>query len=265
MSSQTRVGVVGARGRMGRIVADIFRQSGDEVVESDIDFGPAPAELAAICQVVVLAAPIPALEGILAELGPRTRPDGVTLDIASVKEGPVSAMLAHCQGEVIGGHPLFGPGVASPRGQVFFVCPARGTRWRDWLTARLELAGCRVVETTARDHDLLMAKVQALRHMLVCAFGLGLAELGFRPETELALAGQWFPALWDMLERQSSQPAGLFADLAVHNPHVPGAALALGRAASAVTAAYAAGDRSAIAALMDRAARVLERPSRQEP
>lgn len=246
------VGIIGGNGRMGRWLKARLEEDGHQVAVADIGNGPPLAQVAAACPVLVLAVPVPAVAQVMAQVGPFTRPDGLVLDIASLKQAPLEAMLSHARGEVIGGHPLCGPTAPSLAGQLFFVCPGRGTRWLAWLRAWLDRAGAQMVEMTADAHDRLMAQVQSLRHMLLLGLGSTLMEAGFDPARDLPLAGPWFRTLVGLLRHQGQQPADLYADLALHNPAAPALLAGLAQSLARIAQMTAAGDRQGLVRMMDQ-------------
>lgn len=250
--SKPLVGIIGGQGRMGRWLKTRLEEDGHEVRTADRGHGPPLRELAAACPVLVLAVPIPAVGEVMAQIGPHTRPDGVVLDIASLKEAPLRAMLAHARGEVLGGHPLCGPTAPSLAGQLFFLCPGRGGRWLAWLKAWLEKNGAKVVEMEAAAHDRLMAQVQTLRHMLLLGLGRTLMKVGFDFSRDLPLAGPWFGSLVGLLEHQGEQPGELYADLALHNPAAPRVLAALAQTLARIAELTAAGDRQGLVEMMDQ-------------
>jgi len=243
---------------MGSLLTGLLARAGYRVVVLDLRDGPVSWDELSRCPVVFLAVPIPALAGVVERIGPLTSPDGVVIDLCSLKEDPVRAMLVHCRGEVIGGHPLFGPDVGSLENQTFFVCPARSRRWLGWLKGFLRDQGARVIEIGPREHDDLMAVVQVLRHLLLTSFGLSLARLGFDPRTDPGVAGPWFTTLLDMLGRQLRQPPGLYADLAVHNPATGRICREFGRAAADSLQAFGSGDRRAISQVLEQVSAYLD-------
>ncbi len=220
------VGIIGGLGRMGRWLESRLTKAGCRVLIADASLGPVRPEMAAGCQVLMLAVPARAVEEVMAQVGPWTRPDGLVMDITSLKAVPLASMLAHARGEVVGCHPLFGPGARSARGQAVFVCPGRGERWLRWVEEFWGREGARVARIEPERHDRLMARVQSLRHLLLYGLGGALKDLGFTAE-DLDLAGPWFQGLMDILKHQARQPAGLYAELALGNPHAPAALAAL--------------------------------------
>jgi prephenate dehydrogenase len=212
------VGVIGGKGRMGRMLVRLLEESSQQLLVMDMADGSFRPEKAAQCLVLVLAVPVQAIEEVMIEVGPYTRDDGAVIDITSLKEAPLKSMLDHARGEVVGSHPLFGP-TCDPEGQTVFVCQGRGDVWSAWWRRLWKRAGAKVVEISPSRHDRLMAQVQTMRHLLISSLGSALQSLGFDPEDDLPLAGPWFGSLWELMENQAAQPAGLYTDLALANPH----------------------------------------------
>ncbi len=142
---------------------------GAEAAARAMDVGFGSLEAAAECEVVVVAVPVPAMEGVFEALAPRLRPGALVIDVGSVKMLPVSWMMAHLPAHVdlVATHPLFGP--QSARGGLaglrFVVCPVRGERHEQVATFGRSL-GLAVTVTTPEEHDREMAYVQALTHLI---------------------------------------------------------------------------------------------------
>ncbi len=244
------VSIVGGLGRMGSLLTGLFTDAGYPVHVADVSEDPIDWRSVAQSDVVVLATPISTIEDIAGRLGPFTREDGVVIDICSLKVSPIHSMLRHCRGEVIGSHPLFGPGVTSLQGQLVFICPARTERWIGWFRAFLEERGARLKDIDPAEHDRLMGTVQVLRHMLIFSFGRSLTKLGFDPEAHLSLAGPWFSQLMGMLKNQLGENPGLYPELSFPNPATPEVTAAFLKAASEVAKAYLNGDRNELVGLI---------------
>jgi prephenate dehydrogenase len=253
------VGVIGGKGRMGGFLVKLLEEAGQRPLVMDIADGSFDPERAAECLVLILAVPVQAIEEVMQAIGPYTRADGAVIDIASLKEAPLKAMLAHACGEVVGSHPLFGPS-CDPAGQTVFVCQGRGDMWASWWRGLWQRAGANVVEISPSRHDRLMAQVQTLRHLLISSLGLALESLGFDPEEDLPLAGPWFGSLWNLLDNQAAQPAGLYTDLALANPHAAAAVRALGQAVQETGSCLERGDRLNLARLLDRGVAMTVQP-----
>jgi prephenate dehydrogenase len=212
------IGIVGGMGRMGSMMGRVFADAGYAVQIADAKQGGMSLETIVENEVVILAVPIPDMEGVVREIGPYTRRDGVVIDIASIKQQPLRSMRQHCRGYVIGSHPLFGPRVRSLKDQIVFLCPEGPSPWLGWLRGFFTERGANVVEMDPERHDRLMAAVQVLRHILLLCFGHTLKNLDFEVSSHLPHSGQWFSQLVSMLLRQLEQPPELYADLAMYNP-----------------------------------------------
>ena len=127
---------------------------------------------------VVVSVPIDATEPVIRAIGPRLRDDALLMDVTSIKEAPVAAMLASTRASVVGTHPMFGPNVHSLQGQRVVVCRARGDEWANWVARMLQARGLMVQETTPAHHDRIMSVVQVLTHFQTQVLGLTLARLG---------------------------------------------------------------------------------------
>ncbi len=240
------IAIVGGLGRMGALMSASFREAGYHVTIADSQMGPISWEGVGKHQVILLAVPISAVDRVVRALGPFTRKDGVVVDIASLKEAPLRSMLAHCQGEVIGSHPLFGPAVSSLEGQLVFICPAKSSRWVQWFRAFLEDRGARVVDIDAAKHDRLMGSVQVLRHMLVFCFGRTLMRLDYDISSDLPLSGPWFSRLVEMLRNQVTENPDLYAELAFPNPVMDDVVALFAEEVESICAAYRSRDRTGL-------------------
>ena len=245
------INVIGGLGRMGALLARIFSSSGQNVRIFDPQLKQFSWEEAADADMVLAAVPIPAFEDVIKNLGPHTRPDGVVIDIASLKENPVNTMLQHCRGEVIGTHPLFGPSVSSLKDQLFFLCQARGEKWLVWFKAFLEELGASTMVIGADQHDKLMSRVQVLRHLFLFCFGRSLMKLQFDLENETPLSGPWFSQLVGLLDHQLAQGPELYADLALNNPAAKQVFSEFSKAADEISSLFLSGDRQKILTLIN--------------
>jgi prephenate dehydrogenase len=130
-------------------------------------------EAVAGASLVVLAVPLPALSGVLAELAGY---GGLVTDVTSVK-GPVRKLAAGRR--FVGGHPMAGretSGFGAADARLFddcawVLCLEPETALRDWLElARLVTGlGARVVPATAVDHDRAVAAASHVPHLLAAA------------------------------------------------------------------------------------------------
>ena len=179
-----RVGIIGL-GLMGGSLALALRGRRPEweLVGEDVDpttvaralerglISPGPAREA---DLVVLAAPIPALPELLAGLGGYP---GVVTDLASTKARVMSWATA-AGVDLVGGHPMCGrelSGLAAADGGLFEGAPWILTRDEPPVTGLVEAVGSRPVFMDAELHDQLVAGVSHAAFLLSAAYVLALA------------------------------------------------------------------------------------------
>jgi prephenate dehydrogenase len=213
-----KIAIIGGRGQMGRWFKRFFESQGLEVLVAGRSTPQTPPEVARQAQVVVLSVPIPRVEQVVREVAPYLKPDAALMDLTSVKQVPMAAMLAHFQGEVVGTHPLFGPGEKSLAGRTVVLCPGRGEKWFNWLKDLLVKAGARVKVTTATEHDRFMAVVQGLAHFVLIALGATIRDLGVNPQDLEDFATPTFATLHRLTRHLLSQDAKLYACIQLANP-----------------------------------------------
>ena len=217
-SDKFPIGIIGGTGGMGKWFASFFQQEGYPAIISGRKTGPDPRQMAKDCLVVIVSVPIEATDAVIRTIGPFMPRESILMDFTSLKEGPVRTMLETSVSEVIGLHPLFGPRVASLKGQNIAVCPARGKRWLSWLKNILEKNGANLIETTPEGHDKMMALVQALNHLNTVMMGLTLSGSGVSPEELRRFSTPVFRERLDHLGRIIAHP-DLYAHLIAGNPH----------------------------------------------
>ena len=245
------VAVIGGRGRMGALVARMFGDLGHQVIVADVDTELAAGDAAAVADVVVVSVPIDATEGVIREIGPRVRPDALLVDVTSIKESPVSAMLASTTASVVGTHPMFGPNVHSLQGQRVVVCRARGDAWADWVVRMFQARGLSVQETTPANHDRMMAVVQVLTHFQTQVLGLTLARLGTSLEETLRFTSPAYLMELYVTARHFDQSADLYGPIEMRNPATGHVTAAFGEAAREVAEILADADRDRFRALFE--------------
>lgn len=225
------VAIIGGKGAMGTLFTRLFADLGHYVMVADVDTTLSPSDAAAAADVVVVSVPISVTEEVVRAIGPHVREDALLMDLTSIKERPLAAMLASTPASVLGAHPMFGPSVHSLQGQRIVLCRGRGDAWAEWARSMLVARGLVVTETTAAEHDRAMAIVQVLTHFQTQVTGLALARLGVPLEEtlrytspayllELYMVGRHFaqsPALYGSIEMEnprSAEVAGVFRDAA---------------------------------------------------
>lgn len=130
--------IVGGDGKMGQLFRRMLTLSGYTVRILDSgDWADAP-ELLADAGMVIVSVPIHLTEQVIKQLPPLPE-DCILADLASVKAGPLQAMLAVHNGPVLGLHPMFGPDVGSFAKQVVAFCDGRFLERYQWSRANYSL------------------------------------------------------------------------------------------------------------------------------
>ncbi|MDJ0683957.1 MAG: prephenate dehydrogenase [Alphaproteobacteria bacterium] len=127
-------------------------------------------EAVAAKDVVILAMPVQRIRETCRRIAPYVKPGALVLDVCSVKEEPMAAMLEELpdHAAIVGTHPLFGPqtGADGVSGLRVAICEGRGGRLDcvdAFLSQQLKLT---TLVTTAEEHDRQLALVQGLTHLL---------------------------------------------------------------------------------------------------
>lgn len=182
MIATPRIGVIGAGGAYGRWLTTFFAtRMGLPVIGHDPALPDSPSARAVrdASDVLLFAVPIrhtaAIIDALAADMPTRaSRP--LWIDITSIKQAPVAAML-RAPVEVLGLHPMTAP-PKSPtlKGRVMVVCEARLARWSPFVAELLEALQAQCVRCTPDEHDAIMARVQALVHAGTLAMASVLAE-----------------------------------------------------------------------------------------
>jgi chorismate mutase/prephenate dehydrogenase len=237
------VAVIGGRGGMGALMVRLFGDLGHQVIVADVDTALSAGDAASVADAVVVSVPIDVTEEVIRAVGPRLREDAVMLDVTSIKEAPIAAMLESTRASVVGTHPMFGPNVHSLQGQRVVVCRARGDAWADWVVRMLEARGLSVQETTAAHHDRVMAVVQVLTHFQTQVLGLTLARIGTSLDETLRFTSPAYLMELYVTARHFAQSPELYGPIEMRNPATAHVTTAFGTAAAEVAEILASTDR----------------------
>ena len=213
-----KVALVGARGRMGSMLCAAAAECG--LVMSGADM-PLDAEtLAPACAgaaLVILCVPAAVFEETVRTVCSHLLPEAVLCDITSVKEVPLQQMEKHWSGPVVGTHPLFGPGSLKGDDRPVAIVPGRGAEKRHLALVRnfFQTIGCRVFETTAREHDQAMAGIQGINFITTLAYFALLAD----KEEILPFITPSFRRRMDAAQKMLTEDAELYSGIFNANPH----------------------------------------------
>ncbi|HUU39726.1 MAG TPA: prephenate dehydrogenase/arogenate dehydrogenase family protein [Desulfatiglandales bacterium] len=211
------VGIIGGTGRMGAWFARFFENQGCSVSSAGRRTVLTASAVARECEVVIVSVPIADTIGVIKELGPLVRKDGLIMDLTSIKKGPMEAMLNCSRSEVLGAHPLFGPEEKKMTDRKMVICPGRGERWLKWLTGILEKTGIRTIQMNPEEHDKLMGLIQGVNHFSTLALALCIAKSGFSFEEILNCSTRSFNQRLDRIRSILNQSPELFESLIMDN------------------------------------------------
>ena len=95
------IAVIGGHGQIGKILGRLFGDLGHRVLISDVNTSLSATDAAAAADVTIISVPIDVTESVIRAVGPHVPPHGLLMDVTSVKEAPVSAMLASTSASVL--------------------------------------------------------------------------------------------------------------------------------------------------------------------
>ena len=247
--AQRTVAIVGGRGQLGGVLVRLFSDLGHRVLIADVDTTLRAAEAAAMADVTVISVPIDVTADVIAAVGPHVRDDALLMDVTSIKEAPMAAMLQSTRGSVVGTHPMFGPTVHSLQGQRVVLCRARGDTWADWVSQSLTARGLIVSETSAAQHDRAMSIVQVLTHFQTQVLGVTLARLGVPLAETMPFTSPAYLLELYVTARHFAQYPALYGSIEMRNPQTSAVTGAFGAAARDVADVIARGDQAAFTQL----------------
>ena len=228
MHSQPIIGIVGSAGAYGRWLRLFFetrmrlRVLGHDPADAASD----PVErLLDDADVLLFAAPIRLTEATIDAWAARSagRERGrMWLDITSIKQAPIAAML-RSQAEVVGLHPMTAPPKAPTlKGRVLVVCEARLDTWQPWLAQLLDALQAECVRVSPAHHDRAMALVQAMvhaTHLAQAGVLRSYAPVLGPPAALLPLRSASFELDVAMMTRILSLNPQIYEDIQFGNPH----------------------------------------------
>ncbi len=212
------IGIIGGTGGMGSLFARFFKKQGFKVLIAGRKTVLTPEACARQSDLLILSVPIDQTEKIARTLGPFLKPTAALMDFTSLKTLPLKAMKQAFSGEVLGCHPVFGPGVKNFKNQVIVFCPGRGKKNLNWLKTLFQKNGAIVKVTTPEKHDELMATVQGLIHTTSLSLIQSLRESGISASELKSFSSPVYRARVDFAARILAQDPELYLHIAMGNP-----------------------------------------------
>jgi prephenate dehydrogenase len=215
-----QVGIIGGTGKMGAFFRKVWEMEGHRVQVCGRNTTTTPADLARTSDLVMISVPIHSTVEVIREVAPLLSPRQIFCDLTSLKMQPVAAML-QSTAEVIGLHPMFGPGVGSLRGQTIIACPERCRReTEEEVFGTFHRQGASVAITTPEQHDRMMAVVQGLTHFSTLCMAETMRGVGIDIGDTLRHTSPVYRIEMGLIGRLLGQDPDLYADMLTMNPFV---------------------------------------------
>lgn len=217
---QVVVGIIGINGRFGQMLKEFFEQLDCSVIGSDEKkpTGLSNTEVVKQSEVVIFSVPIKDTPAIIRSVLPEVREDQLLMDITSVKQPAVEAML-ESKAQVVGLHPMFRPEVPFD-GQTVVACPARLTtpEWKTWVVNMLTATRAQIKWSTPAEHDGYMTTVQVIPHLGNLTSALLITEAGVSVSESLAFTSPFYRVMFSLMGRLVSQSPDLYTSIVMENP-----------------------------------------------
>ena len=210
--------VVGGQGKLGQLFSQMLVLSGYEVKSIDKNDWQDAAAIFDGAGLVIVTVPINVTCEVIRDKLTQLPENCILADLTSIKEAPLTAMLAAHKGPVVGLHPMFGPDVGSLAKQVVVVCHGRHQEAYQWLLQQIEIWGARIVEAEAERHDKAMQLVQAMRHFSTFVYGVNLCKEEADIGNLLQFSSPIYRLELAMVGRLFAQDPELYADIIFAQP-----------------------------------------------
>ncbi|MBN2733239.1 MAG: prephenate dehydrogenase/arogenate dehydrogenase family protein [Methanomicrobiaceae archaeon] len=218
MKNGTAVGIIGGFGGMGRLFSGVFERAGYEVICSGRKTPVSNADIAKMCDIVIVSVPIHDTVRIIDEIAPLLKKEQLLCDFTSIKTAPVSAMLKS-EAKVIGLHPMFGPSVSGISGQTIAATPVRcDETTQESLFDIFRNEGATVCTMTPQEHDRIMGVVQGLVHFATLSVAETIKNTGIPLESLISVMSPVYRIEMGLIGRILGQNASLYADILQMNP-----------------------------------------------
>ena len=211
-----RICIIGGSGDMGQMTQNLFHDflpNYDITIFNEDDWDKNPQQKLADKDIVILSVPIFLTNEIIKKTIPYLSEGTILADYTSVKEGPLTTMLACYDGPVVGLHPIFGPTIKSPDKQVIVVCDGRESDKYQYFVDDLHRIGFSIEHMTAIEHDKAMTFIQGIEHFSVYCLGMFLKHKNIDIEKMMKLASPVYKMELNIVGRLFSQGPGLYADI----------------------------------------------------
>ncbi|MBT4916963.1 prephenate dehydratase [Candidatus Peregrinibacteria bacterium] len=218
--NQPTIGIIGGKGRMGKLFVTFFKDRGLKVLVSDKGTKLSNKELAEKADITIVSLPIDVTEKVIKEIIPHLRKDSALMDFTSVKTFPVKAMLkAKC--EVLGMHPMFGDSNPIP-GQTIILTETRKSKTLSrWMEDFLIEHGADIKKMTPKEHDKMMSLAQGIIHFADITFAEALRRSKLPIRELLTYTSKASELKVQLAARVIDQDPGLYGNMQINNANNP--------------------------------------------
>lgn len=212
-----RIGIIGIHGQYGQWLKNFFETLGHTVIGSDLETELSNAEVVQQSDVVIFSVPIRYTVEVIESVLGFGREDQLWMDVTSVKQKPVEAMMKS-PAEVVGLHPMCAPTAPTLKGQIMMRCDGRLNEWAEFVETFMEASEAKVKHVSPEEHDRMMATIQALPHASVLSMAAVLRKRGVNVHDMLESTSAFYRIVWSLMSRILAQHADLYADIQMSNP-----------------------------------------------
>lgn len=186
--------IIGGAGNMGVWFTNFFLSFGYDVQIADHVTSPLKEEITQTDtrsfvkssgqnDVIVIAAPMHTVEGILTELE-TLQSKSIIFDISSLKSPLVEKLSSASKNlpGLVSIHPMFGPSADLLVDENILICDLGNSQATAFATELFKQTAANIYVTTPKNHDEIMSEVLGLSHFVNLLFGHVLASTRLSPE-----------------------------------------------------------------------------------
>lgn len=210
--------IVGGYGQMGQFFMKMLTLSGYTVRVLDQDDWVRAESILSDVGVVFISVPIHVVKSVVNKL-PRLSHDCIVVDLSSIKETSLKAILDVHTGPVLGLHPMFSPDTGNMIKQIVIYCEGRYPEMYQWLLQQVRLWGAKIYSCNPIEHDKYMSFIQGLCHLITFTIGYHLLKEKINLKTIISFASPIFRLELIKLGRLFKQNPHLYADIIMESTH----------------------------------------------
>lgn len=253
-STLRHIAIIGGNGKMGRWLADLFRQSGHRVDIIDPSSGNGlTIDDAKWADTVIVSIPISRTAAMLRKLDEVCRDDALIFDISSLKSPFIDVLKdMGAKRKVCSIHPMFGPSAGSMYDRNMIVCDCGSKEAVDETIGLIGNHGANMRIMHVDDHDRYMSYVLGLSHAVNIAFFTVLERSGISFDDMRSVASTTFSKLMDTNESVALEDPYLYYEIQHMNANRESMLNEFNESVEDVVDAALSDDPQAFKELMDR-------------